>query len=74
MSGSPALTAHLILEEAGLWEAPLFGGLMSGLDIFFRLGRWGIHHHLNTLFVPTTEESTRAEGSTPTPWLNSPWL
>lgn len=44
MSGSPALTAHLILE-AGLWEASLFRDLTSGLDIFFRPGRWGIQHH-----------------------------
>lgn len=47
MSGSPALTAHLILE-AGLWEASLFRGLMSGLDIFFRLRRWGDPPSLST--------------------------
>ena len=34
MLGSLVLTAHLILET-GLWEASLFRGLMSGLDVFF---------------------------------------
>ena len=34
MLGSPVLTTHLILET-GLWEASLFRGLMSGLDVFF---------------------------------------
>ena len=60
MLGSLVLTAHLILET-GLWEASLFRGLMSGLDVFF-LGCEGGRPTvpLNTLFVPTTEESDQS--------------